>query len=358
MSALKTRRSQASIINVRAKNATFSFECKPGERVLYAGLRSGIALPYECATGTCGTCKARGKDVPIDETWPAAPGRSYLKPERGEFLMCQSVSRGTCEIEVPAIVPDMSEEAILPHYNRGKVGGVRGLTHDVMFFEIDLEQPMSFGAGQFLVVDVPDIEGFRAYSMVNYGVATCRLQFVAKKKWGGAFSDWLFGPMVDGKEVAVFGPLGKAVFDPKEDKNVLAIAGGSGIAGIMSILSRATQERYFQTHEGFVFFGVRTIEDCFFLDELSAFVEAAPDSLRVTVAVSEEEPPVGRHPDHPALELAYGFVHSVAGQAMAGRFDNVAAFVAGPPPMVDTALRMLIIDARLPAADIRYDKFG
>ncbi len=43
---------------------------------------------------------------------------------------------------------------------------------------------------------------------------------------------------------------------------------------------------------------------------------------------------------------------------MAGKYDNVVAFVAGPPPMVDGALRMLIMEARLPAKDIRYDKFG
>ena len=30
--------------------------------------------------------------------------------------------------------------------------------------------------------------------------------------------------------------------------------------------------------------------------------------------------------------------------------------VAGPPPLVDAALRMLIMEVRLPASRIRYDK--
>ena len=46
-------------IQVNARNRGFDFDAQPGERVLYAGLRAGIDLPYECATGTCGTCKAK-----------------------------------------------------------------------------------------------------------------------------------------------------------------------------------------------------------------------------------------------------------------------------------------------------------
>ena len=44
---------------VNARNGARDFECEPGEKILHAGLRSGVELPYECATGTCGPCKAR-----------------------------------------------------------------------------------------------------------------------------------------------------------------------------------------------------------------------------------------------------------------------------------------------------------
>ena len=56
-------------------------------------------------------------------------------------------------------------------------------------------------------------------------------------------------------------------------------------------------------------------------------------------------------------------MHSVAGEGIVNRGADrggghgPTAFVAGPPPMVDATLRMLITDARLPATDIRYDKF-
>jgi toluene monooxygenase electron transfer component len=53
-----------------------------------------------------------------------------------------------------------------------------------------------------------------------------------------------------------------------------------------------------------------------------------------------------------------GMVGEATAQAMAGHYDNVVGFVAGPPPMVDAALRLLIREARLPPQFIRYDKFA
>jgi hypothetical protein len=34
------------------------------------------------------------------------------------------------------------------------------------------------------------------------------------------------------------------------------------------------------------------------------------------------------------------------------------SYVAGPPPMVDASLRLLLREARLASSDIRYDKFS
>jgi toluene monooxygenase electron transfer component len=75
-------------IVVTSRSGAAEFECEPGEKILHAGLRSGVELSYECGTGTCGTCKARLVDGRVDDGWPEAPGRKYLKGA-GEFLMCQ-----------------------------------------------------------------------------------------------------------------------------------------------------------------------------------------------------------------------------------------------------------------------------
>ncbi len=343
----------------RSRDDKFVFECEDGERILFAGLRSGLSLPYECATGTCGTCKARVREpATIKDMWPEAPGNAYLKRERGEFLMCQACALADCEIAVPAKMEAGPTRELPAKSTRGKIGNVRLFTHDVIAFDVATDDPIDFDAGQFVVLTVPEVEGGRAYSMVNFERGTRCLQFVVKKKPDGKFSDWLFGGNVDGTEAEIYGPLGRAVFAPEEQKNLLCIAGGSGVAGMMSILARGCQEGYFETRKGNLFFGVRTMKDAFFLEELSSFVSAYPDNLNVTIALSDEEVAPGDEPCGGTLDFATGFVHLVASERMAGQYDNLIAFLAGPPPMVDGAIRTLIVEARLPADHIRYDKFS
>ena len=50
-------------------------------------------------------------------------------------------------------------------------------------------------------------------------------------------------------------------------------------------------------------------------------------------------------------------VHEVAAAAMADRYADTIAYLAGPPIMVDGAIRALIVGG-MPIRDIRYDKFG
>src|SRR5215207_4862714 len=78
-------------IAVSARNGSCDFECAAGEKILHGALRSGVELPYECATGTCGTCKATLVSGRHESHWPEAPGHRYLK-NTAEFLTCQSVA--------------------------------------------------------------------------------------------------------------------------------------------------------------------------------------------------------------------------------------------------------------------------
>ena len=227
-----------------------------------------------------------------------------------------------------------------------------------MAFEIELELPVDFDAGQFMAVTMPGITGSRGYSMVNFDRRARRLGFVVKKKPGGGVSEWLFGADRRASRVELFGPLGKATFHPSLGKHILCIAGGSGIAGMMAILARACQAQYFGQFRGDVFFGVRTAADAFYLEELAAFRREFQDNLAITVALSDEEVPPTLARDHPLLRFEQGFVHDVAKRAMQGRYQNVRAYLAGPPPAVDAAIRFLLLEAKLTADNIRYDKFS
>lgn len=347
-------------IDIKARNRAHVFEADAGTPVLYAGLQQAIGLPYECGSGTCGTCKARLLSGSINDGWPEAPGRKFLK-SADEFLMCQCIASGPLSIEVAGFVEDLDPGVCVPRALPGRLGGVRRLTHDVMALHIDLDAAMNFDAGQFVLVHVPGIDGYRGWSMTNFAKDTSRLEFVVKRKPGGRLSDWLFEPpagtTIEGTAVDVFGPLGSATFYPGLDRDILCIAGGSGIAGMMSILARAAQSDHFGRRAADVYFGVRSGADSFFLDELSDLRAACGDGLRVTVAMSEAPASDELKAAHPLLTFATGFVHEAAGRGMQGRWQGVRAYLAGPPPAVDACVRMLLM-ARVSTDNIRYDKFS
>jgi toluene monooxygenase electron transfer component len=340
-------------VQVKARNRSLDFETGRGEKILYAGLRGQVRLPYECATGTCGTCRARLVEGQIDELWRDAPGRKFAKAERGEFLMCQCAARGDLSIEVGGNVPEADPAACPIDARPGTVSAVRALTSDVMAFDVTLAEPCAFEAGQFMTVAAPGVGGMRGYSMVNFARPAQVLEFVIKKKPGGGFSEWLFSDSAAGAKIELFGPLGKATFSPGDGKHLLCIAGGSGIAGMMSILARAAQARHFDAHKGRVFFGIRTMQDAFFLKELSGYA-----NVETTIALSEQEIPQEARQEWPKLRFERGFVHEVAKRAMAGRYENVRAYVAGPPAAVDAAIRVLLLEGKLRGDNIRYDKFS
>ena len=344
-------------IALTGKGETHAFDCAVGENILYAGLRSGLTLPYECGTGTCGTCKARLTSGETASAWPEAPGYTGLRP--GDILMWQALAAGDCAVEVNAAVTPVPSTGIVPAHVGAIIRRRTPLIHDVATLDLDLDQPVDFEAGQFMVMTAPGISGGRAYSMVNYDRRARRLVFVIKEKPGGRFSEWLFGHGgVDGTRVHLFGPLGHATFSTDLGQNVLCIAGGSGIAGMMAILSCACRASYFDAHEGHLFFGVRTGRDLFFADELKTLIATSPAGLHVTVALSDEDVDPAFAAAHPEFALGKGFVHAVAGSAMKGKFANVRAYAAGPPPMVSATLRMLLLEGKLKSADIRYDKFS
>jgi len=117
--------------------------------------------------------------------------------------------------------------------------------------------------------------------------STRRIELLIKRKPGGGFSEWVFDRGHADVELKVFGPLGRATFSPTASRHLLVIAGGSGIAGMMSILDRAMQEGYFLRHRGHVFFGVRTWQDRFYLDDFARMKAAFPDNMSVTIALSD-----------------------------------------------------------------------
>lgn len=343
------------LVNFRQRDQAHQCPSSAGERLLYAGLRSRIDLPYECASGTCGTCKAKLVSGEVDDLWSEAPGRKYLSGPN-EILLCQCAPRGDCTIEVPVRKLDPVPDAA-PTFGRGIVRSPRLLAPDVMQFSVDVGRPIDYQAGQFVCLQFPHAAGYRSYSVVNFERGCDRLDFVVKRKADGKLTPWLFENDIEGCELEWFGPLGRAIFEPGRPHDIVCIAGGTGIAGIMSILRCAAQAGHFAHSKANVFFGVRTQVDTFYLAELHELVKAANGALKVTIALSGGEPQEGAQRAYALLQFRRGFVHEVAKSEMAGKYQGVVAYLAGPKAAVDAAMRVLLA-ARVPVQNMRFDKFS
>ena len=172
--------------------------------------------------------------------------------------MCQCVARNDCTVEVANFVYNMDPGACIPAFRAGTISDTKPLTRDVLAFPSSSPNRSISTPGSSWRCRCPACPAIAATRWSTSSAARRRLDFVIKRKPGGGASEWLFNGGAEGAGVELFGPLGAATFYPNLGKNILCIAGGSGIAGMMSILARARQERYFDQFNGYVFFGVRT----------------------------------------------------------------------------------------------------
>ncbi len=339
------------------KQGRVTVECQEGETLLQAGLRQGVPLPYGCGAGVCSTCVARARPGTVEACWPEAPGAQNLKRDKGECLLCQSRIVEDCEILVPGKIDLSDSIADTPAHHRARLHDVAVVAPDVATFQLSLEVQTDYLAGQYFLVRMEGMQGYRPYSMTDFQRQAQLLNFVIKRVPGGQFSEQLFSSGTPEGMVDVFGPMGLATFDPGEARDLVCLVGGSGIAGIMSILDQAVAIDHFQRHRLFMVFGVRQREDFFFLEALKRIRDSAPDNVSIHLAVSEEDS-AGDVPDQmDGLELHQGFVHEVAERLGEGAFDNRLAFLGGPPAMLTGSLALLL-GAGVPVSDIRYDRFG
>ncbi|CAM5457780.1 Toluene-4-monooxygenase electron transfer component OS=Afipia felis OX=1035 GN=tmoF PE=4 SV=1 [Afipia felis] len=330
------------------------FPVAAGERLLFAGLRAGVELPYECASGSCGSCRATVVEGQLSALWPDAPGNAKLR-RQGTILMCQTTCRESVVLSIQARQP---ASPFKPSYLPGRLTGWTPLTPEISEFRVRLDAPMPYAAGQFCMLEFEDINGPRAYSMTSAPRADQHeLNFLIRNNPSGAVSSRLFSGGGE-HDVRVFGPLGRATFESQEDRPFVAIAGGSGIAGILSIIDEAAANGHFAKHKCHVVFGLRDIESSYLLDHLSSAIKASNGGLAVTVGFSDAGKASCELSAHHALLSAKGFAHDVAKPVISQAPASSLFYIAGPPVMVDATMRMLVIENKISPKDIRYDRFG
>lgn len=319
----------------------------PGETLLHAGLRAGVGLPYECASGGCGSCKARLVTGEVRSLWGDAPGLSERDRRRGDrILLCQSRPVGACEVQVPLAEVPLAAPA--PVRLQAHLLARRQLTADTASITVSTESCLQWFPGQFVHLEFPD--GVRrAYSMAHppasWGSRT--LEFLIRAVPDGSASAWLFGRMTEGVPVVVEGPYGKAYAQSPAERPVVCLAGGTGLAPILAIADRLQTESSGRVLH--VYIGARTAEDVVLAERLAVLRERGAN---VVIAVDGG---FGRGHDAPIpLRAGLALDHLAADVPDLRDHD---LYLAGPPGMVTAALRRLVREGTAPADRVFVDKF-
>ncbi|HSE77563.1 MAG TPA: 2Fe-2S iron-sulfur cluster binding domain-containing protein [Alphaproteobacteria bacterium] len=324
-----------------------TFSCAPDEPVLRAALRAGLPFPYECGTGSCGTCRFEIRDGAFDMAWREAPAWSERDRQRNRMLGCQATPLGPATIAVrlePARKPP-----IAPVRRAARLERWRVLTHDIWEFELHAGGVAEFLPGQYALLALPNVPGWRAYSMANLANSAGVWQFIVKRKQGGLAGRALFEAPYVGMPVVLDAPYGHAFLAPGTAAPVLCIAGGSGLSPMVSILRAVLRRQDPSARMATLFYGGRRPAD---IVDLGRCFDPAPQAAidyRVVLSNVEDIGPE-------IWPGARGMVHEAVERAGGAVLATAEIFVAGPPPMVEASVAMLRRRG-VPAERIHFDSF-
>jgi toluene monooxygenase electron transfer component len=329
-----------------------SYPCAADDTLLRAGLRAGLGLPYECNSGSCGTCKVELVAGGIESLRPDAPGLVERDRAKNRVLACQAQPRGDCAIKVrlrPENVP-----AIRPRRFRARLESTREVTHDIREFTFAAPDAAGFLPGQYALFYLPGLAVPRTYSMSNADEGRGRWQFIVRRVPGGTGTATLFDKVPVGAEVAVDGPYGLAYLRPESPRDIVCIGGGSGLAPMLSIARGAVREPALDGRRIHVFYGARTLADLCGEAELRELPGYAERLFFHPVLSQSEEAQGWNGPKGFVHEVARSFVEGEAGAAE--RWKDYEYYFAGPPPMAEAVQRMLI-EKRVPYPQVHFDSF-
>jgi NAD(P)H-flavin reductase/hemoglobin-like flavoprotein len=208
-----------------------------------------------------------------------------------------------------------------------------------------VEGPVPYLPGQYVSVETPIRPRlWRVYSIANAPRADHTLDLHVRALGGG----WVSGALVRRTQVGLMlriaAPMGSMVLDPASDRDLVCVAGGTGLAPIKAIVEElATVDRPRQV---WLVFGARRRKDLYDLPALHQLAERWP-WLTVVPALSGKEPPEGGAEAGTAAEV----------MRRHGPWDNHDFYVSGSPGMVTATLRA-IAAMRVPSTRVRYDSFG
>ncbi|MFL6057137.1 MAG: globin domain-containing protein [Actinoallomurus sp.] len=213
-------------------------------------------------------------------------------------------------------------------------------TPDIAVLTLRPTEPLPYQAGQYVSVQTarwPRV--WRPYSIANAPGDDGLLRFHVRALPTG----WVSGALVRHTEVGDALLLGRAgggmILDPESDRDVLCVAGGTGLGPLKALAEEALRTR--EARDVHVLVGARTTTDLYDLPALRSLADERP-RLHLVPVVSED----------PAFDGVRGPVSDALDRLQDWSGHDV--YVAGPPGMVSRTVTNLQ-ELGVPAERIHYD---
>lgn len=317
------------------------FAAGEDESVLDAARRAGLALPYSCLSGVCGSCKATlvSGDCHYPHNPPSALNASEMAHH--QVLLCQAVPR----TDLVVAAREVASVAAMPKRVLAlKLIDKTLLAPEVMRLRLSPPQGDSINRlpGQYLDVLLPAGKR-RAFSIANSPHSGREIELHVRLVVGGDFTRHVFADLEPGAILRVEGPLG--TFVPREDSErpLLFVAGGTGFAPIKALIEHFL---HLGTRRALtLYWGARTKRELYLSSLPKIWTSVAP-RLRFIPVISEDGNGDG---------MRHGFVHA----AVLEDHPDLSAFdiyMSGPPALINVGRRAFVA-AGLPENRLFYDSF-
>jgi 3-ketosteroid 9alpha-monooxygenase subunit B len=202
-----------------------------------------------------------------------------------------------------------------------------------------LDETFDYQPGQFLTVRVPhDSLGTvaRCYSLSSAPQTDSRLKVTVKRVRDGYASNWICDHVRPGSTVEVLPPAGSFTASTL-DRDLLFLAGGSGITPVISIIKAALAGG--SGHIALVYAN-RDAESVIFAGELADLARDNPDRLRIDHWLDDER-------GHPTAEGLSALVADHAGRE---------TFVCGPEAFM-ALVEKVLAGLGTPAEQVHIERF-
>lgn len=233
--------------------------------------------------------------------------------------------------------------AAAPAHWSAEVLDIQRHSDGIAVLTIAPDEPLRYEPGQHVTVQTPRWPHvWRPYSIACRPREDGLIRLHVKAVPGGWVSNALVHHTEPGDELILGPAMGTMKLASAGDRDLLCVAGGTGLAPLKAIIEQAVKES--STHQGrriFLYYGARCREELYDLRDLWRLGDACQNLLLTPVTS-----------DDPAFDGMQGNVGRVAGRYLPR--TECEAYVAGPASMVRETVRVLK-KAGIAAERIHFD---